>query len=101
MTDRSGKFLKDFAFRLGGGLLLLIAWLVGRFFVGQVQLHHPDGVTGWDLILGMVTFAATSMGSILVSYGHHVLDRIEVARRWQSWPSKDGFDPANEQRPRL
>lgn len=69
--------------RLAGIALLGIAavaiyWLSGSVHSGGLHAAKPI-----EYLLAIVSFASASAGGVLLSYGTHIFDEVEVSERWR------------------
>ncbi|HEY0594324.1 hypothetical protein [Sphingopyxis sp.] len=74
----------DTGLRLGGALLggasSLAVW---RLAALHLSGPHPD--PGIDaLFLAVAAFLCASLGTILLTQGRHIFDRIELGERWRT-----------------
>ena len=69
--------------RLAGLALLGIAgmaiyWLFGSIHSGGLHTAKPI-----EYLLAFVSFASASAGGVLLSFGTHIFDEVEVSERWK------------------
>jgi hypothetical protein len=67
------------AIRMGGIATLAISWLAGRELW---RLHDGHDASALCFLLALVTFLAGCAGSAMLVVGPHLLDKVEVSRRW-------------------
>jgi uncharacterized protein (DUF1684 family) len=72
----------DLILRLGGMLLLGCAWLLGMWMTSLVRSHAPPDATLPEMLIGMLMFAAGSLGAATLALGKHIFDKVQVSERW-------------------
>lgn len=72
----------DLILRLGGVILLGCAWLLGMWMASLVRSHAPHDATPLEMLIGMLMFAAGSLGAATLALGKHVFDKVQVSERW-------------------
>lgn len=72
----------DLILRLSGMLLLGCAWLLGLWMAALVRRHAPHEATPLEMLMGMLMFAAGSLGAATLALGKHLFENTQVSERW-------------------
>ena len=81
------------AIRASGGAALGLAWVCGH---ALWRLHATDPSSAVMFLLAMITFLAGSAGSAMLIVGPHLLDEVEVSRRWARRPIPHDPNPDDD-----
>lgn len=81
------------AIRTGGVAALGLAWFGGHELW---RLHGTDPLGPLMFLLALITFLAASAGSAMLIVGPHLLDEVEISRRWARRPVIHESDPGND-----
>lgn len=84
--ERSGA---DILIRVGGLALIALASLAAAALRHRalVDVRLEDDPLAY--LLALAAFVAGSFGCASLALGHHLFDRIEIARRWQPFRRDD------------
>ena len=80
------------AIRTGGAAVLGLAWLGGHELW---RLHGANPSGALMFLLAFITFLAACSGSAILIVGHHLLDEVEISRRWARRPVIHDSDPGD------
>lgn len=70
------------AIRLGGAVLIAVAWLAGSAL--RVRVDHLIVTGALDDALMAITFLSASAGMAAMVMGGHLFDQVPIAERWRS-----------------
>lgn len=98
MARDGKKTLLDMALRLSGLVLALVAYLAIRHLAQDYparRVHQPSPI---DFACAAIGFLGMSASAVLTLLGRHVLDRVEISRRWARRPDKKAIDGSTSSR---
>lgn len=81
------------AIRAGGAATLGFAWLCGHELW---RLHGTDPSGPLPFLLAFITFLASCAGSAMLIVGPHLLDEVEISRRWARRPVIHDSSPGDD-----